>query len=174
MASCCYRAVPPLLALALLHAPVQIHGWSSQSRTIARTPPPRAARSAPWHGHDDRGPRRHASAIDATDEGEGDSTGAQPSPSAAPGIEIPEPILEDGHMRGIEIWGCYGEEECEKLGFDERAVAVLWRDVTDFSSGLESPEQKFRRGIAARNMVHETKGRVIAVDENDNHVVASV
>ena len=61
-----------------------------------------------------------------------------------------------------------------RLGFDERAVAVLWRDVTDFSSGLESPEQKFRRGVAARNMVHETKGRVIAVDENDNHVVASV
>ena len=30
------------------------------------------------------------------------------------------------------------------------------------------------RGVAARQMVHDTKGRVIAVDEADKHVVASV
>ena len=34
------------------------------------------------------------------------STGVHPWLSDEGGIDIPEPILESGHMKGIEIWGC--------------------------------------------------------------------
>ena len=92
----------------------------------------------------------------------------------ASSLSIPDGIAASGVERHIRIWGCVGDEECAEMGFDEAEVAVLWRDVTDFSSGMETPEQRWQRGRAARSMVHEAKGRVLAVSEEDGHVVASV
>lgn len=90
------------------------------------------------------------------------------------GYAIPDGLAAQGDSRGLEIWGCLGDDECMSTGFDEVSMAQLWRDVTDFSRGMETNELKFARARAARRLVHDTKGRIFALDKDDKHIVSGV
>lgn len=123
--------------------------------------------------------------------------GLAPLRAAAASLPVPPEVTSQLGERGIDCYLCSGDEGCEPLGFNELAgpcyycyatttttrtllltchllpaVAKLWRDVNDFSEGLETPEMKWDRTTAAISMVQENKERVVAMD--DGEVVATV